>query len=85
MTRMLRSAGFNCSCDICDRFLFVPSTSEAAARANLARHGWESTDLDICKSCVEKRNAGVDGIVLLIDKRRRERAAMQTGTRPDAG
>ena len=75
----IQASGFNCSCDICDSFLHVPGLTETYTRGMLARHGWECTDLDICKRCVEKRDAGNDGILLLINQRReKKRAAAET-------
>lgn len=76
---MLRAAGYNCNCDICDRFLHLPAPSEARARDYLKRHGWECTDLDLCKACVEKRDQGVDGILLLIDQKRQLKAGQVDG------
>lgn len=76
---MLRAAGYNCNCDICDRFLHLPAPSEARARAYLKRHGWESGDLDLCKTCIEKRDQGVDGILLLIEQRKVERSTQPDG------
>jgi hypothetical protein len=71
----IRANGFDCKCDVCGRYLRVPAITEAKARELLAAHHWESGDLDLCKVCVIKRDAGDNGIFLLIEQARKRRAA----------
>lgn len=71
----VRAFGFGCNCDVCDRFFHSPAIDDDYLRKDFALHGWERGEIDLCKTCVEKRDAGHEGIQLLIEQARKKKAA----------
>ncbi|MBK8157971.1 MAG: hypothetical protein IPK59_03995 [Rhodospirillaceae bacterium] len=53
----------------------MPALDDAEARRLLGLHGWQCGELDLCKKCVKGRDAGADGILLLIDQAKARKTA----------
>ncbi|WP_374653103.1 hypothetical protein [Dongia sp.] len=70
----LHASGFNGHCDVCGTLLPVPALDDASARKFLRLHGWECGQIYLCHSCVEKRDAGNEGALLLIKQRLKQKA-----------